>query len=91
MGTKEEDWVLRNIFRSSPLGASTSAASLDNNIILTSWLDNTVKILDPSNGQIIKSFEGLNIPISTAKFDGHYAVALHGNNSISLLKEDGSN
>ena len=90
LGTKEEDWVLRNIFRSSPLGASTSAASLDNNIILTSWLDNTVKILDPSNGQIIKSFEGLNIPISTAKFDGHYAVALHGNNSISLLKEDGS-
>ena len=90
LSTKEEDWVLRNIFRSSPLGASTSAASLDNNIILTSWLDNTVKILDPSNGQIIKSFEGLNIPISTTKFDGHYAVALHGNTSISLLKEDGT-
>ena len=90
LSTKEEDWVLRNIFRSSPLGASTSAASLDNNIILTSWLDNTVKILNPSNGEIIKSFEGLNIPISTTKFDGHYAVALHGNTSISLLKEDGT-
>ena len=88
--TKNQDWVLRNIFRASPLGANTSAAILDDHVLLTSWVDNTVKILDPISGKIIKSFEGLNIPVSAAKYKDSYVVALHGNSSISILKDDGS-
>ena len=80
--TKNQDWVLRNIFRASPLGANTSAAILDDHVLLTSWVDNTVKILDPISGKIIKSFEGLNIPVSAAKYKDSYVVALHG---LSLI------
>ena len=90
INNRNQDWVLRNIFRSSPLGANTSAAILDDHILLTSWVDNTVKILNPESGKIIKSFEGLNIPVSAAKFNDSYVVALHGNSSISILKDDGS-
>ena len=90
INNQNQDWVLRNIFRSSPLGANTSAAILDDHILLTSWVDNTVKILNPESGKIIKSFEGLNIPVSAAKFNESYVVALHGNSSISILKDDGS-
>ena len=90
INNRNQDWVLRNIFRASPLGANTSAAILDDYVLLTSWVDNTVKILNPENGKIVKSFEGLNIPVSTAKFKDSYAVALHGNSSISILNDDGS-
>ena len=87
---KNQEWVLRNIFRASPLGANTSAAILDDHVLLVSWVDNTVKILEPESGNIIKSFEGLEIPVSAAKFKDSYVVALHGNSSISILNEDGS-
>ncbi len=87
---KNQEWVLRNIFRASPLGANTSAAALDEQVLLVSWVDNTVKILDPETGNITKSFEGLNIPVSAAKFNDSYVVALHGNSSISVLNDDGS-
>ena len=90
INNSNQDCVLRNIFRASPLGANTSAAILDDYVLLTSWVDNTVKILNPENGKIVKSFEGLNIPVSTAKFKDSYAVALHGNSSISILNDDGS-
>jgi hypothetical protein len=90
INNRNQDWVLRNIFRVSPLGANTSVAILDDHVLLTSWVDNTVKILDPISGKIVKSFEGLNIPVSAAKFNDSYVVALHGNSSISILKDDGS-
>jgi len=90
IGNKNQEWVLRNIFRASPLGANTSAAILGDHVLLVSWVDNTVKILEPESGNIIKSFEGLNIPVSAAKFNDSYVVALHGNSSISILNEDGS-
>ena len=87
---KNQEWVRRNIFRASPLGANTNAAILDDHVLLVSWVDNTVKILEPESGNIIKSFEGLDITVSAAKFKDSYAVALHGNSSISILNEDGS-
>ena len=57
IATRKDAWVLRNIFASSPLGTTTAVANHGENLLLTSWLDNTVKILDPKTGEIVQSIE----------------------------------
>ena len=83
--TQSEDWVIRNIFRVAPIGTTTSIAPVGGNLLLTSWLDNSVKILDPLTRELVHSIENLNVPVSSAAFNGFYAVALHGNSSVSLF------
>ena len=56
-------WLLTNIFRSSPLGTTTAVSNYGDNLLLTSWLDNSVKVLDPSTGEIIQSIEGSVFPL----------------------------
>ena len=80
-----ESWNYKNVFRVSPHGANTAVSSFDNYVILTSWLDNHVKIMRPDNGEIVESFEGLNLPVSATKYNDQIAVALHGNKSIMLF------
>ena len=88
--TQSEDWVIRNVFRVAPIGTTTSIAPLGGNLLLTSWLDNSVKILDPLTREIVQSIENLDIPVSSAGFKGFFAVALHGNSSVSLFRADGT-
>ena len=90
MVTQSEDWVIRNVFRVAPIGTTTSIAPVGGKLLLTSWLDNSVKILDPLTGEIVHSIENLDVPVSCAAFNGFYAVALHGNSSVSLFRADGS-
>ena len=90
IATRNDVWVLRNIFRSAPLGTTTSVSNDSGNLLLTSWLDNSVKVLDPKTGEIVKSIEGLGIPVSAVPFGEFYAVALHADSSVSLLNQDGS-
>ena len=59
-------------------------------LLLTSWLDNSVKVLNPTSGEITLSLTGLNIPVSAVKFGDQYAVTLHGDNTLSLFNDDGS-
>lgn len=90
IATQKDSWILRNIFRSAPLGTTTSVANHGENLLLTSWLDNSVKVLDPKIGEIVQSIEGLGNPVSAVPFGEYYAVALHANSSVSLLNQDGS-
>ena len=87
--TGKESWVLRNVFRLSPIGSNTSINSVDELLILTSWLDNTLKVLEPKTGKILKTIDGLAIPVSATKFGELFAVALHGNHSVSLISPSG--
>ena len=80
-----ESWNYRNVFRVSPQGANTAVSSFDNYVILTSWLDNHVKIMSPNTGEIVESLVGLNLPVSATKYNDRIAVALHGNKSITLF------
>ena len=80
-----ESWNYKNVFRVSPHGANTAVSSFDNYVILTSWLDNHVKIMRSDNGEIVESFEGLNLPVSATKYNDQIAVALHGNRSVMLF------
>ena len=84
-----EAWNYKNTFRVSPLGANTAISSFGEYAILSSWVDNTLKIMKPETGEIVESLEGLNMPVSATKFEDSIAVAMHGNGSITLLNFDG--
>lgn len=88
--TGDDVWTLRNIFQFAPIGTATAIANLGADLLLTSWLDNTVKVLDPISGEITLALTTLNIPVSAVKFGDHYAVTLHGDNTLSLFADDGS-
>ena len=90
IATRQDAWLLTNIFRSSPLGTTTAVSNYGDNLLLTSWLDNSVKVLDPSTGEIIQSIEGLGIPVSAAPFGDYFAVAQHSDSAVSLFDKDGS-
>ena len=86
-----EAWNYKNTFRVSPIGANTAISSFGDYAILTSWVDNSLKIMKPDTGEIIESLEGLNMPVSATKFQDSIAVAMHGDKSITLLTFDGRN
>ena len=88
--TGDDVWTLRNIFQFAPIGTATAIANHGADLLLTSWLDNTVKVLDPISGEITLALTSLNIPVSAVKFGDHYAVTLHGDNTLSLFADDGS-
>lgn len=89
-GTGDDVWTRRNIFQFAPIGTATAIANHGADLLLTSWLDNTVKVLDPISGEITLALTNLKIPVSAVKFGDHYAVTLHGNNTLSLFADDGS-
>jgi len=85
----KEAWNYKNTFRVSPIGANTAISSFGDYAILTSWVDNSLKIMKPDTGEIIESLESLNMPVSATKFQDSIAVAMHGDKSITLLNFDG--
>ena len=85
----KEAWNYKNTFRVSPIGANTAISSFGDYAILTSWVDNSLKIMKPDTGEIIESLEGLNMPVSATKFLDSIAVAMHGDKTITLINFDG--
>ena len=67
-----ESWNYKNTFRVSPIGANTAVSTFEDYVILTSWVDNTLKIMKPESGEILGSLEGLNVPVSATKFNRFY-------------------
>ena len=86
--TGQESWNYKNTFRVSPLGANTAVSTFEDYVILTSWVDNTLKIMKPESGEILGSLEGLNVPVSATKFKDSIAVALDGDGTITLFSFD---
>jgi sugar lactone lactonase YvrE len=83
-----ESWNYKNTFRVAPLGANTAVSTFEDYVILTSWVDNTLKIMKPESGEILGSLEGLNVPVSATKFKDSIAVALDGDGTITLFSFD---
>ena len=83
-----ESWNYKNTFRVSPIGANTAVSTFEDYVILTSWVDNTLKIMKPESGEILGSLEGLNVPVSATKFKDSIAVALDGDGTITLFSFD---
>jgi sugar lactone lactonase YvrE len=86
----ESTFVNRNVFSVGEMGSVTNIAADGANLILTSWLDGTVKIWDPANQKVIESHSGLIGPVSAIRYAGRIFVAEHGQGRIIALNAKGN-
>jgi len=87
--TGAETFVQRSILGVSPQGSVVALADDGDHLILTSWMDNSVRIWDPVNERIIARYEELPLPIQAIRYNEHIAVTLHGDGSVALIDSDG--
>ena len=86
----ESTFVHRNVFGVSEMGSVTNIATDGSNLILTSWLDGTVKIWDPVARNVVESHLDLASPVSAIRYAGRIVVAEHGKGRIIAIGAGGS-
>jgi sugar lactone lactonase YvrE len=82
-------FVHRNVFGVSELGSVTNIATDGSNLILTSWLDGTVKIWDPEAQKVVASHVELAGPVSAIRYAGRIVVAEHGKGRVIAFGAEG--
>ena len=92
--TGEPTFVHRNVFGTGEMGSATNI-STDNsgngkNLILTTWLDGTVKVWDPIAQSVLETHGDLAAPISALRYNGRIVVAEHGKNRVIALARNES-
>ena len=75
----------RDVIGVSELGSSMTVSLMGDNLILTTWFDNQVKIWDPQAREIIARFEGFAAPLDALVFGDGIAVAELGTGSVLLF------
>jgi len=88
--TGEASMVQRNILGVSEIGSIVSIAEDGDNLLLTSWMDGSVRIWDPVNEKTVARFDELAAPIHAVRFGASIAVTLHGTGTLALLAADGT-
>jgi sugar lactone lactonase YvrE len=88
--TGESTFVHRNVFGVSEMGSATNISMDGANMILTSWLDGTVKIWDPEAASLVASHGPLAQPVSALRYEGRIVVAEHGSGRVIALGSEGA-
>ena len=81
----ESTGIERNVFGVSEIGSVTNIAADGANLILTSWLDGTVKIWDPVARRIIERYAELAAPVSAIRYEGRIVVTEHGRGRVIAI------
>ncbi len=85
--TGAETFVQKSVFGVSEMGSILAIAAQGENLILSSFTDNSVRIWDPVAGKVLKRWDGLAQPMGVVPYAGGIAVALHGSRSVVLLDD----
>jgi sugar lactone lactonase YvrE len=64
-----------------------TASASGQELVLSSWLTNTVQVYDPVSAQVVESHGDFNIPMNAIGFEGGLAVAELGSGSVVLERE----
>ncbi len=80
--------IEQNILGVSPIGSSLTVSSDGDLLVLSSWVDEDVRVWDPETQQIVERHGDLAGPTNAIRFDGGLAVAEHGNARVILIKGD---
>ena len=88
--TGEELSVVRDVIGFSDLGTSMSVhATVDGQLVLTSWFDNAVRLWDPDADALVQIFDELAQPIDAVLFEGEIVASQWGDgNVIAFSPED---
>ena len=87
--TGEATFVHRNVFGVSEMGSVTNISTDAAQLILTSWLDGTVKIYDPASKAVVETHSQLASPVSAMRYAGGIAVAEHGKGRVVGIGPEG--
>jgi WD40 repeat protein len=79
-------FVERNVFGVSEMGSVTNIAIDGENLILTSWLDGSVKIWDPEARKVLESHTELAGPVSALRYGGQIVVAEHAKGRVIAIE-----
>ncbi len=79
----------RNMLGVSALGSITNLSTDETSdrslVLLTSWIDNSVRLWDIDAKAEVAAFVGLAQPVAAVAYAGHTVAALHGDGSVRSL------
>jgi len=78
----------KSVFGAGEMGSVLTVAADGENLILSSFTDNSVRVWDPTAGQVVRRWDGLAQPVGVVPYAAGVAVALHGSKSVALLGDD---
>ena len=85
-------FVHPNIFGISGMGSvtniSTDSAGDGTNLILTSWVDGSVKVWNPSAQKVEEEYANLTAPVSALRYYGRIVVTEHGKRRVIAIEPD---
>ena len=80
-----ETFAQKGVFGVGEMGSILTVAADGENLILSSFTDNSVRVWDPTAGRVVRRWDGLAQPVGVVPFAGGIAVALHGSKTVALL------
>ena len=83
--TGAETFAQKSVFGISEMGSILTIAAEGENLILSSFTDNSVRVWDPTAGKVLRRWDGLAQPVGVVPYAGGIAVALHGSKTVALL------
>lgn len=78
----------RNVLGVSPVGSSLNVSIDGDLLVLTSWIDNDVRVWDTKAQRVVEHHEGLQEPVAAVRFGRALAVVEHKARRVILI-EDG--
>ena len=83
--TGAETFAQKSVFGVGEMGSILTIAAQGENLILSSFTDNSVRVWDPTAGKVLRRWDGLAQPVGVVPYAGGIAVALHGSKTVALL------
>ena len=84
-----EAFTQRNVLGTGVMGGALNIADDGDDLILTSWVDNDVRVWNQEQKRVKWRSSGLSAPVSAVRYQGLIAVAEHGENRVIGLNELG--
>ena len=84
-----EAFTQRNVLGTGVMGGALNIASDAEDLILTSWVDNDVRVWNQAEQKVKWRSSGLVAPVSAVRYAGLIAVAEHGKSRVISLNKDG--
>lgn len=79
--TGEDLHTVRDVIGFSSQGSVASVHSMGENLVLTSWFDNAVRIWDPSTESLVTAFQAA-VPIDAIGFEGDVVATEYGTGEV---------
>jgi hypothetical protein len=86
--TGASTFAQRNILGVSELGSSLTVAADGDLLVLSSWVDEDVRVWDPIAKRTVERHAGLGGPTDAVRFEGGLAIAEHVNHRVILIVGD---